>query len=64
MDDKIHTLSLLNGKYTPPSLHYLIFNVFQEHFLNKHIGAKMQIDTKEKDDEFLYGIRETTGKRK
>ncbi len=50
MNDKIYTH--LNGKYTP--LHALSLSlftvfVFQEHFLNKHNRAKMQIDTKKKE---------------
>ncbi len=36
---------------------YLSFYIFQEHFLNKHNGANMQIDTKK--EKSIYCIKET-----
>ena len=45
MNDKIytHSLSLQRQIHASP---FSPFDVFQEHFLNKHIRANMQIDTK------------------
>ena len=58
MNDKIHIL--LKDKYIPLLFSYFChtFYVFQEHFLNKHNGAKMQIDTKKKNLYTVYKKRQ------